>query len=274
MAKTYETLSLAVQPVRVHTFLNHISGNRIHWHQEMEILYFTEGEGVISCDLQEYDVRPGDIIVVNGKELHTGCIRGRGVSYYCFHVNTDFFHNRIGGEYVVFKHLITDPECAALLESVVRAQGRDGFMGTVAVKRDMYAFFALLGERYVDAVLSEEEYKRKFKRLDTFNAVLEYIDGHYNDELTVQGLADRFFMSPSYFAHLFQKRTGKGVTEYVNETRIRYACSFLERENTPIGEIALRVGFNDVNYFSRKFKAVCRMTPKEYRRQYADSQGK
>ena len=68
MTKTYETLSLAVQPVRVRTFLNHISGNRIHWHQEMEILYFTEGEGVISCDLQEYAVRPGDIIVVNGKE--------------------------------------------------------------------------------------------------------------------------------------------------------------------------------------------------------------
>jgi len=270
MAKSYEDLSLAVQPVRVRTFINYISGNRIHWHEEMEILYFTEGEGVISCDLQEYPVRGGDVILINGKELHTGCIRGHGVTYYCFHINTEFFHNRIGGEYVVFQHRITDHQCAALLDSVVKAEACSGFMRAVTVKRDLYALFALLGERYVDAVLSEEEYKRKFKRLDTFNAVLEYIDGHYNDELTVHGLADRFFMSPSYFAHLFQKRTGKGVMEYVNETRIRYACSLLERENWPIGEIALRVGFNDVNYFSRKFKAVCRMTPKEYRRRYAD----
>ena len=270
MPKIYENLSMAVQPIRVRIFCNHASGNRIHWHEEMEILYFTEGEGVVSCDLREYTVHAGDLIVVNGKEPHTGCIRGRGASYYCIHINTEFFQNRIGGEYVIFQHHITDPQCAALLDAVVEVEASEGFLRTVTVKKNMYALFALLGERYVDAVLSEEECKQSFKRMDTFNAVFEYIDGNYDDEMSVHSLADRFFMSPSYFAHLFQKRTSRGVMEYVNETRIRKACALLERENMPIGEIALRVGFNDVNYFSRKFKMICHMTPKEYRRRYAN----
>ena len=65
---------------------------------------------------------------------------------------------------------------------------------------------------------------------------------------------------------MFKKKSGKSVIEYINEVRINRAKSFLEKEDTSIGSIALLVGFGDINYFSRKFKALVGMTPTEYKK--------
>ena len=86
------------------------------------------------------------------------------------------------------------------------------------------------------------------------------------EDLSVTDIATHFNMSTSYFAHFFKQYAQKSVIEYINEIRITHAKNFLEKEETPISEIALRVGFSDVNYFSRKFKAITGMTPTEYKK--------
>ena len=266
MHKTCETLPIFTNPIRIRKFVNHRSADRIHWHEEIELLCFMEGEGVVSCDLKEYTVKAGDIVFVNGKELHTGCLRGTENTYYCIHVDTGFFHNLIGDEYIVFQNIISDDECAALLKRVISENQKEGFESLISVRKMMYEFFALAGRSHVSSVLSKDEYVSNFKKLNAFNAVIEYIDRHFNEELNVDMLAKQFHVSSSWFSHLFKKRVNRTVTEYINETRISHAKSFLEREDLSIGEIAGLVGFADINYFSRKFKAVTGMTPSEYRR--------
>lgn len=266
MRTTYEILPIQSCPIRVRKFINYNSKARIHWHDEIEIMYFTGGDGVLSCNLQEYNVKKGDIVFVNGKELHSGCVSGNDTAYYCFQVNTDFFHNLIGKEYVIFQNIFSDNECAALLDKIIKETQSDSFDSLIETKKLMYEFFALVGEKYVNTVLSEIEYKKQFKRLDTFNSVMEYLDAHFNEDLNVDALSKQFFMSPSYFAHMFKARANRSVIEYVNEIRVSHAKSLLEKESLAIGEIACRVGFNDINYFSRKFKAITGMTPSEYRK--------
>ena len=266
MHKSYEFLPMFTDPVRIRKFVDHQSVDHIHWHEEIELLYFTEGEGVISCDLKEYTVKAGDIVFVNGKELHTGCLRGTKTVYYCIHVDKDFFHNLIGNEYVVFQNIISDDVCSVLIENAICEAQKDGFESLIAVKKIMYEFFQLVGRSYISTVLSKGDYVNHFKKLHTFNSIIEYIDRHFDEELNANILAKQFYMSPSYFSHLFKKRVNKTVTEYINEIRISHAKSFLEREDMSIGEIASLVGFSDINYFSRKFKALTGMTPSEYRR--------
>jgi len=266
MRKSYETLPIFTNPIRIRKFVNHRSFDRIHWHEEIELLYFTEGEGVISCDLKEHTVKAGDIVFVNGKELHTGCLRGAKTVYYCIHVSTEFFHNLTGDEYVIFQNIISDGACADLLQRVLSEAQKEGFESAIAVKRLMYEFFALAGRSHISSVLSKDDYVNNFKRLNTLNAIIEYVDRHFHEELNVDILAKQFHISSSYFSHLFKKRVNKTVTEYINETRISHAKSLLEREDLSIGEIAGLTGFADINYFSRKFKAITGMTPSEYRR--------
>ncbi len=266
MSPTYEALPKDPAPIRVQKFVDHISNHRIHWHENIEILYFIKGENTISFNLQPCHVKEGDIVFFNGKELHTGTIDRRNTIYYCIHVNSNFFHNLVGTEYVVFNTIIRDPRCSALLESAIEQAQNSDFESLIAVRKTMYEFFAILAKDHVSSILSESDYKRQFKRLDTFNAVLEYLDRNFNEDVSVQLLADHFFISPSYFAHLFKSKTGQSVIEYVNGVRIAHAKSFLEKGDLAIGEIAGRVGFGDINYFSRKFKALVGMTPREYQK--------
>ncbi len=265
MNTQYESLPMDLLPIRITKFVNHNSENHIHWHEEIEMLYFAEGEGKVICDLYEYSVRAGEIVISNSKEMHTGCLNGVGTTYYCIQLNTDFFHNLIGNQYVVFRNIIADVACSQILERVIAEMSNSGFEHIVEAKRLMYELFGLICSRYTKAVFPLDEYKRQFLRLDTFNSAIDYIDRHYADDLSVDLLAKRFFVSPSYFSHLFKKHSGRSVMDYVCDVRIGRAKIYLQSENISIGEIAGLVGFSDINYFSRKFKQQTSMTPSEYR---------
>ncbi len=270
MITSHEALPIFTGPIHVRRFVNHRSSAKVHWHEEIELLYFTEGEGAVSCNLREYSVKAGDIVFFNGKDLHTGCLFGDDTVYYCIHIDTDFFHNLIGDEYIVFNNIISDRECADLLDKIVDEAANCGIESLIALKKMMYEFFEMAVRSHKCSILCKEDYVKSFKRLDTFNSTIEYIDRHFDEELNVTSLANQFYISPSYFSHLFKARANKSVIEYINEVRIHHAKSYLEKEDISIRDIAGLVGFSDINYFSRKFKAVTGMTPTEYKKQIKD----
>ena len=266
MNSVFETLPMRKENLRVLKFVNHNSENRIHWHDEIEILYFVKGGGAVSCNLQKIGVNQGEAVLFNSKELHTGCIDGRNAEYYCIHLNTAFLHNLIGNQYVIFKNLVSDARVTELLDLLVSEAQNGGFESAIRAQGLACRLFSLLAECHVASVLSEEDYRKQFLRMDTFNSVIEYIDRHYDEELGVECLSKLFYLSPSYLSHLFKKKSGRSVTAYINEVRINRAKGLLEREDMPVGRIACAVGFNDINYFSRKFKEITGLTPIEYKK--------
>jgi AraC-like DNA-binding protein len=83
-------------------------------------------------------------------------------------------------------------------------------------------------------------------------------------ELDVNGLAARFHLSPSRFAHLFKVNTSWSVTAYVNSCRVAHA-TLLTGTDLSIKEIAFRTGFGNSSTFSHKFKKITGMSPVAYR---------
>ena len=268
MNKKIEFLNMSSSPIRIQKFVDHNSKGHIHWHGEIEILCFESGEASLICNLCELQVKKGDIVFVNGNELHTGSLHGSDCVYYCIHVNSDFFHNSLSNEYAIFTTLIRDSECLNILNDVISQGDCKGFAKSLYIRKRMFDFFDILYNKGFCSVIDESEYKKRFKRLDTLNEIIGYIDANYSEALSVSVLAERFYMSESYFSHFFKKRVGKSVIEYINEIRIRKAKALLEMEDLSISDIACTVGFSDINYFSRKFKAVAGITPSEYRKQF------
>ena len=95
---------------------------------------------------------------------------------------------------------------------------------------------------------------------------LLYIEAHLAENLSLQILADILNISPGYLSTLFRKETGQTLTDYINRKRIRHAMHLLKTTRLQVQTIAQHCGIMDVQYFSKIFKRVTQMTPKEYRK--------
>ena len=94
--------------------------------------------------------------------------------------------------------------------------------------------------------------------------VQEYIKNHLSEKLTLADVAAVFNFSPNYLSQLFGKYGDSGFVEYITETRIAAAKEMLEQGNMKVYEIAEKLGYESSFYFSKVFKKVTGLSPREY----------
>ena len=97
--------------------------------------------------------------------------------------------------------------------------------------------------------------------------VKQYIDENYSMNLSLDLLAAQVHLSPSYFSKLFKREMGENFSTYILNTRIEQAKLLLQTTDKKAYEIAEAVGIYDPVYFSKIFKKVTGVKPKEYRSQ-------
>lgn len=103
------------------------------------------------------------------------------------------------------------------------------------------------------------------------SAIVTYIDRCYSSKLTLKGLSSIFFISEGHLCRLVRRETGMSVMNYVRRLRIEEAARELARSDKPIHDVARQVGFTDVNYFCRCFRASMGQTPSAYRARNAQA---
>lgn len=99
----------------------------------------------------------------------------------------------------------------------------------------------------------------------TVQKTILIIEADLSANLTLSSLALAQKVSPGYLSTIFKRETGKTVTEYIAEKRIRRASQLLATTHLQIQTVALHCGIMDVQYFSKLFKKKTGKTPKEYR---------
>ncbi len=93
---------------------------------------------------------------------------------------------------------------------------------------------------------------------------LIYVEQNLAGDLSLELVAERISLSPSYFSRLFKNTVGCSFSEYVTRTRLQYAKLLMANEKLSVSEVAERCGFNNSNYFSTIFKKYNQVSPKEY----------
>ncbi len=96
-------------------------------------------------------------------------------------------------------------------------------------------------------------------------AAKEYIDKHYNEEISLEDVSKAVNLSPQYFSRFFKQETGENFIDYLTQVRINKAIELLKDKNHSIKEVCFMIGYNDPNYFSRIFKKVTGYSPSEQR---------
>lgn len=98
--------------------------------------------------------------------------------------------------------------------------------------------------------------------------VRSYIDEHYGEKISLESLADIFYINKYYLSRLFKSRYGMSVGNYITEVRITAAKKKLRFTSESIESIGLSCGLCSLYYFSRVFKKVEQVSPSEYRKKW------
>ncbi len=253
-----------------------------HWHEEFMIFYIEKGQAIIHCNSRPIAVKGGDLVVINGNDLHyvENCCH-QLIEYY---IIIDFAFLRSKYEDVCqtkylsplmqnrirFQNQINqDNELLQQVLELIHEDERRDSGYELFIKAGLYRILVMLMRRHVAPQADETENRRHSAVFHQLRPVLEYVGNHYDQKLTLKELAAIAHMSNHHFCRLFKAITGTPPIEYVNHLRINAAVELLKEQHLNISEIATTVGFSDSNYFSRLFKKYKKLSPtcaqKKYR---------
>jgi two-component system response regulator YesN len=103
--------------------------------------------------------------------------------------------------------------------------------------------------------------------------VLDYIENHYSEDISLFTAAEHVHMNHVYLSRLFKKELGETFLENLTKYRLQKACELLSNSDYKIYEISSMVGIFDPGYFSQVFKKYYGLTPSEYRDKLSASKG-
>ncbi|PWK80028.1 AraC-like DNA-binding protein [Mucilaginibacter oryzae] len=118
-------------------------------------------------------------------------------------------------------------------------------------------------------LLASTNYTNQYQYHDSkrMDQVFKYIFDNFREDISLNTIADVANMNTYAFCRFFKARTKKSFTQFVNETRIGYACKLLANKDYSITDIAYECGFNNVSNFNRFFKVIKKTSPRQYRNQ-------
>jgi two-component system response regulator YesN len=96
-------------------------------------------------------------------------------------------------------------------------------------------------------------------------SVKQYMSNHFGEDLTLQWVADTYFIHPNYFSKRFKKIVGISFNDYLTNIRIERSQFLLMTTSLKIAQIARLVGYGDQNYFCNVFKKSTGLSPSRYR---------
>lgn len=252
-----------------------------HWHDELEVFTVESGTARVSVNGSEFLLKQGEGIFINAGILHgvwqheTEPCRLRSI----------VFHPRFIGGSVdsllwqkYLEPLLTDSSrpCVsfsnardwekAALQSIDAAwrlcvSEEDGF--EFAARECLSRIILLL---FQNRPSSEKEPSPKALRDGArTKAMLQYIQAHYGEEITLVQIANSANICESECLRCFRSVIGCTPIQYVRQVRVQKAAELLRSSDLKISDIGMRCGFQEMSYFAKTFRALKGCAPRAYR---------
>ncbi len=248
-------------------------------HDFWELVYVDKGEIVIDMDSEQFRLEQGNIAFHQPNEYHN--LRANGivapniiiVTFKCKSPAMSFFKKRILPLSDIEKSFLS----AIVKESLKNFSSslKDTFL-THLERRETPSF----GSEQIISISLEQlliSLYRNFGELqkntttlkraihqDVVNNILQYMQEHVCEKLTIQQIADAVGVSRTGLHTIFKERLGDGVMSYFSKMKIDISKSMIREGRYNISQIASYLGFDSIHLFSRRFKQLTGMTPTEY----------
>lgn len=248
-----------------------------HWHSAMEIITPVENYYDVQVLDVNYRIQPGEIFIIPPGELHSLQAPPVGKRF-IFIMNISLISKLKGyaGIQSLFNHplLITKQDYPMIYDDVYQLlvqirneYFKNGEYTELAIQSLLLNLFIKIGENHnnADELFPNVRLYKQKEYVQKFNQILEYIDDHYMDDVTLESVAYMAGFSKYHFSRLFKQYTDFTFCDYLCYRRIKAAEEFLSKPDLSITEVALQSGFPSISTFNRLFKQQKGITPSEYR---------
>ena len=249
-----------------------------HWQHDLEMIYLLNGSALLSIDGESQTLVQGEFVVIDSNriyelsckdsfmeirirvnreylEMNAGHLAG-GQGAYRYSCRRDELNEEKLGPYLkmceLFKSLtplyITEPTGYRLMsESII-----------------LEILFHLV--RHFAVPVREDENDERWKDQDRIHKILDYIEAHYAEPLSLTDVAGEFGLSREYFSRLFHKRIGIPFSQHLIRTRIAHFHNELVSTDKPVMELLDSCGITNYRQFSKLFTETYGCSPRELRR--------
>lgn len=242
----------------------HLSTVIPHWHEQLEWIYFLTGPSTYICNGKSYPVQAGDFAIANKAEIHSFSSPQK-IKNLTIQLYPDFFYDVKISDALLTNVIHGDEYIQACCMDMYDEYVKDSPDGYMMIKSHAYRLMAYLLRNYRAAEASLQGSGMSNANLLRLTTVLEFISANYGEKITTKQLAQMTYLSESHFCRFFKAAVGKSPTNYINEYRIEKATVLLSNTDESITSIAKNVGFDDINYFSRTFKKIKKVSPSDYK---------
>ena len=253
------------------------------WHDEMEIIYVTDGTGIITAQTDRHILNAGDMIILLPQVVHSieqldsmpmeyfnilfqFSLLESSISDGCYekYFRPLYEHTRTIAPYLPAQSPLNRlllPYIRNLIEN--RRQKEEAY--ALMIKSNLFAIMHHLNqhcEQTSEAWLSLHGTYDKLKKL------LSYVQANYDKPISIDQAAAICGFSSSHFMKLFKELTGRTFIQYLKDFRLEIAAGQLANGTQKIIEAAENAGFNNHSYFTRSFIEKYGVSPSDYQKEH------
>jgi AraC-like DNA-binding protein/mannose-6-phosphate isomerase-like protein (cupin superfamily) len=245
----------------------------MHIHDCYEIYYSISGGKQFLIDNRFYDIHPGDLFIINQFESHylaqiNNMVHERIIISihpeflkevstaktdlnHCFTERNQVFNHRIS---------LNKEQQHRFLYYIGKITTSNEFGSDILERTAFMEMMVMINSLFINNHSSADS---SFQYNQQVQEILTYINQHITEPITVEKLAEQFFISTSYICRIFRAATGTTINKYVNARRITIAKSLLSMD-TGVSEVCEKCGFNDYSNFFKAFTKAVGISPKKY----------
>ena len=249
----------------------------LHYDENLIIEYFRKGESIKRIEGNVYNIRAGDLIFTTPPEMHVPIQNEGGYTEkISLHIGEALL-SAFGGNRTVFFDTIVGKKKGVgnlISSELVQELGLDVLMNQCL----NYAQSGSLGDQVLFQCKAIELLSLLSKLIEAgdptvlavpssnenVNEMINYINRHYTENVTLDILAEKFHFSKYYISHLFRDYVGVSPYEYLITRRL-YLFNDLLRQKHSIRQTCFAVGFNNYSNFFRIYKKHFGITPQQFK---------
>lgn len=241
----------------------------LHWHRSIEIDLVLEGRIILKIDGKSQEMQKDEWNIVNSGELHSNTWVQREDSYkgITLLISKSFLDTWLKEDV----YLICTQNTAGQerIRNVIKKLGeikeKGGEFHRVELMENLFLLVRLLGEYCIQE--SMENRAKRIKGIRNIKSIINYIDEHYKENITLNSVAEEFHYSPAHLSRLFKEHIGYNFYEYLQDVRLMNAMELLKKpENILLIDCAMEVGFPNIKSFIATFKKTYNCTPSEWKK--------